>query len=744
MAVTLKRKRAAVSYREPSSNEDVDSEAESNSRPKHPAPMRRSIRQRSPSEEAEPSFSVGRQRGAATAKAAKETSRRRTALRKEKRRISYKDVSSDDVDEDWGDEDFEMEEEVEQPKPRRRVAASPRAQKSKTSVKNLAHSAGSRMRKTLGAPLKPRTTEQAPSTPVKIPTDGHKPNWSSLPYHVLLQIFVYASHPLHDENMTQTSSISWLVKVARTCSAFTKPALTALYRTPPIYAVKQHGRDLVQHLINPPADAVACYQVMVKRLELDATKMASSTDPLNDAADLSALIAALTTVREIDIFDPVDRPPYRPRLKRMRRWFYPDELFTALEQGTLRLKSWRWNGIFFATTQGPLWMKEVHEAEAFQSLRELTLTKFDHDSKRKPEDDTPTTEELLGSALGVLPNLKSLAFESCKVVNERLLPLLPSALTSLEITNCINVFSADLRAFLVDRGQHLEELVLNHNQCLDISFLVDLKQTCPRLEVLRMDLNYYSSLAMSSDNEPLYDWLLGLDEIPTWPSTLRIIDMEYLRHWSSDAATNFFASLVDSAEELPCLRELRISAMVNLGWRQRADYRRRWASRFEHVFASRSPAPSPHLVSLRAYREWREGQEGTEKNDSLLDITEEVQPTKEDVKVHEVSETDSDAPLLPRRKQKPGDRWNSQRLRTRGKVSTNYDESSATESGADDGSGVDEEPKHIQGMCHTVVFRIDNSRPREEVFDENDFLDDERSGDEDWNGNDVADDGYAW
>jgi hypothetical protein len=584
------------------------------------------------------------------------------------------------------------------------------------------------------------------SNSTKIPTDGHKPDWASLPYQVLLQVFVYASHPLHNENLSPLPSILWLVKAATICKAFAEPALTALYRNPPIYAMQHHRRQLVEHLVTPPADAYVDYQVMVKRLDLDVTRIAYPTDPLfANAASLSNLIAALTALKEIDIFDPLDRPPYRPRqLRRRRRWQYSDEIFAALRQST-RLRSWRWIGLFCG--QEPGWMKEIHEDRAFQSLRELTLTKFDSGAKRNPEDPTPKTEESLASALGALPNLTSLAFESCKVVNGQLLPLLPSELVSLNITNCINVASGDLKAFLADRGQKLEELVLNHNQCLDISFLVDLKRSCPRLEVLKMDLNYYSSLFMTSNNEPLYDWLLGIDEIPTWPSTLRILDMEYLRHWSSDAATNFFASLVDSAKELPWLREIRISAMVDLGWRQRADYRRKWESRFDHVFASRSPAPSAHLVSLRAYREWMASEKGTEKHDSFLEMSEEVdkvQTTKEDVTQDEVSESDSDAPLLPRHQQKHGDRWNSRRLRSRGKASANYDESSQFDPGTDDMPNVEEEPAYIQGRCHTVVFRIDNLRPREEVFDEGDFLDEELSGDEDWNGNDDVEDGYAW
>ncbi len=50
----------------------------------------------------------------------------------------------------------------------------------------------------------------------------------------------------------------------------------------------------------------------------------------------------------------------------------------------------------------------------------------------------------------------------------------------------------------------------------------------------------------------------------------------------------------------------------------------------------------------------------------------------------------------------------------------------------------------IQGMCETVEVRIDNLRPTETQVTEADFLDEERSGDDDWNGDDDDEGGYAW
>lgn len=539
--------------------------------------------------------------------------------------------------------------------------------------------------------------------------------------------------------------------MARMCSAFAKPALTALYRNPPIFATRQARKDLVHHLIAPPPAAYDDYRVMVKRLELDATQMTALTDLANSVADLAALIQSLTTLREIDIFDPMDRPPFRPRLRPLRRWVYPSELFDALRRTSLRLRSWRWNSTF--CSQGPLWMKSIHTDGAFQSLRDVTLTKFHPEASRGDSDgveDEPTAEELLASALAVLPNLRSLSFETCGVVSGRLLPLLPSNLISLSIINCGELLSDALQAFLAAHGAHLEELVLNHNQALDMSFLVDLKRSCPKLEVLRMDTTYYSSLAMSSDNEPLYETLLGENEIPSWPCTLRVLDLQYLRNWNSTSAANLFSSLIDSAEDLPWLQEITIIAMVDTDWRQRAEFRQTWSTKFKKVFARRWEAPDAHLVSLRAFREWKTQLGDEERVDSFIEGVSE-QPSREGQADTANDERDRniDVALAASRAREQDEGWGSKRLRSRSRAGMSYDEESDEQSGAEEGAApADEANVFVQGRCHTVIFRIDNFRPREEIFNEADFLDAEPSGDEEWNGNEdhEHDDGggYAW
>lgn len=742
MVVTLKRKRGAVSYREPSSDDDSSdsSEQEDRMHSRRPVPSRRSTRHHEPSARPTPPLAAKR-----------EGTQPRAPRRRERPKISYKDVSTDDEDgEEDPDADFEASE--DEPAPRatksRTSAQPPKAPSHKAQHKATSKGRSPRNR-TLGAPLKTRDPSRHVPVATAIPTDGHKPSWG-LPYHVLLQIFVYASHPLRDENMRPMASIPWLVQIAQMCTTFTKPALTALYRNPPIFAIKQKRKELVNHLISPPKQALEDPRVMVKRLELDVTQMSALTDPSHSIMDLVSLIKSLTTLRELDIFDPFDRPPFRERIRRIRRWVYPPQLFETLQHSEVRLQSWRWNSTFCA--QGPLWMQSVHSDAAFQSLRELTLTKFHPAEMRDAEaedDEThrqPTKEELIASALAPLLHLRSLSFETCGIVSGQFLPLLPTNLVSLSITNCGELLSDALQAFLATHGAHIEDLTLNHNQSLDLSFMVDLKSSCPRLEFLRMDTTYYSSLAMSSDNEPLYETLLGETDRPTWPSTLRVIDMEYLRNWNSAAATNFFSSLIDAADELPWLRELTIIAMVDTDWRQRAEFRRKWTELFQKVFARKWTMPSAHLASMKAFREWKAGvveaDEQPDKNDSLLEGVPEVAEMKLDD-----SDSDSDVPLIPSRRQGQDEKWGSTRLRSRSKAAASYDDASSDNADSEKESTRDEEIAFVQGRCHTVLFRIDNFRPREEIYGEADFLDTEPSGDEEWNGNDDQNEdegGYAW
>ncbi|KAF2271717.1 uncharacterized protein EI97DRAFT_453517 [Westerdykella ornata] len=566
--------------------------------------------------------------------------------------------------------------------------------------------------------------------------DREIPDWLRLDYDIVVDILTYAAEPLLDENSAPTSSVAWLARTALVCRTWSKPALTALYRVPPILDKRcRPNARLIQRLTDPQTDTWMNYAHQVRRLEIDRTRIS----PLS--AYLSPLVSSLRAVKEIDFFDPSDRPPYREGKARMRRWFYPDTLFTAMEQAEMRLRSWSWNSTYCA--RGPLWMKDVHGNRAMRTLRDITLRKFQAD-ERPPgnselEDKNSRTEELIASSLAVLPYLESITFESCTAVNARLLPLLPDSLVNLKIVNCGALNSQALEAYLISHGRHLKTLTLNHNQMLDLDWLVGLKIWAPCLEVLQVDTHFYNTLATSTSNEPLYDELLTVGAVPTWPSTLRILDMQFLRNWSPVAAVAFFQSLIDSAPDLPHLQELTITAIVDTEWRERAEFRKKWTHAFEKVFKRKWEPPSPHLVSLDAYSQWKESQQDPFRDNAV------------DVRGHDSLTTSSDEhSTAASRTATRSERWSSKRLRNRTRRSPGrYTETdSSSEHTSDEPDKEDAEPliKFVQGKCHKVEFKIDNSRPQEQIFDEEDFLDDDNSEeDEEWNGVDEEEDeGLAW
>ncbi|OJD31523.1 uncharacterized protein BKCO1_470001 [Diplodia corticola] len=639
------------------------------------------------------------------------------------------------------------------------------------------------------AAKQPRRNTQSKKLPDPRPTlttetavlesDGVIPDWANLPYEVLLEVFMFASDPLHDDDFIPTPNIAWLASTARVCKTFLEPALTALYRSPPLLTIDKPHR-LLDLLSDTTATHCINYNVKIRRLEFDAPSTLAYTwaGRQFEIGDLVPFVPQLT---ELSIVHPQDRPPFRT-LNRPGRWHYSQALFTSLAASKIRLKSWNWNSNFRSRDHDLFWMGGVHQLEAFQRLEHLSLFNFGPESFAVVTNDGTdnrgrSSKQVLADNLALLPELKSLSFESCQVLDGDFLPLLKENLQHLAVINCHHVTSEVLRNFLVSHGTQLESLILNHNQALDISFLPDLKRTCPRLEVLKMDLNYFDSHDTFRDSEPKYIDLLKDDEIPSWPATLQIIELNQLRQWTSEAAENFFSSLLDSAEELPDLRRLVLKAILNIGWRDRATFRDKWIGRLQRVFLRKSSPPNPHFMSGKRWRMLKESTLPTPDNSPTKVVRRlrhvavtprardkaPLQPTGEDAHSGDENPDDSSAPAARRLRPRRAVATNSGADGTSTSPSLSPSEaehSSLEEEGdqhptSDDGGGTAaasskdwkrSPEKFIQGMCEVVDIRIDNLRPREEQFNENDFLDSEVSGDEDWNGEDnfVANDGYAW
>ena len=682
------------------------------------------------------------------------------------------------------------------------------------------------------------------------------PPWQTLPYGVLLSIFQYASRPLYDSRYDPTPAVDWLLKMALLCRSFAEPALSALYYSPPLSP--PHAQGLLAHLMSQNGSPTFNYRAKIKYLDIEAMSTLVRKYKGQPSLDIPKLIRLTPMLRGIETHLITDQPQHHKiRFGSSSRSanVYNLELFEAIVEAQIRLRSWKWNfglsGDLHTTSELLTQMPTIH-AMALKNLESVTFVGymavdlFDRKS--------------LAEALANLPNLKKLSFELCDV-SEHLLPMLPYGLESLKLIDCPDVTADDLHLFLITHGRCLHELILNHNQSLNMAFIVDLADACPNLEVFHMDMTYFSTNLNTKDTEPLYDTLLVCDETPTWPSTLRSLELVNLRRWNGEAAEMFFRSLVDSAASLPQLRRLVLKAIIDITWRDRANFRNKWIGKLREVFLDDS-LPNPKFKSIRAFyaakgsvvksrsvevqiekplidnkgrksarltlnppkrllvdgdsdsdvplsirrgkRRRKDGAEGGYSSSQLIEVGSDndvsVRPKKRNKSStsHDSSDynssSDSDNPIMSNKRKTSsiaannrstlgnasGSRNDSNRVKTentiktlasnsihttrlkspkrRQKLTRKCKQSDSSQPQTDvemtDASArtrasyqeeYDKEDQFIQGRCAIVDIRIDNTRPSEEQYKESDFLDVEKSGDEDWNGEDPDGDGrYAW
>lgn len=676
-------------------------------------------------------------------------------------------------------------------------------------------------RKSSTSPPKIRRT----TSDFEIITAGIIPPWQALPYECLVQIFEYATYPLYDEHTFQhLPSGKWLLGVAYLCKAFAEPAFTVLYKSPPLVPMVLAHR-LVDLLKQPPASLAFKYRPKVRSLRIDVGQVAAYKLAGNGHLDLYGLLKDLPMLDELELYHQKDmvccpsslvdiiqktflycsfphhslhllmrlQAPYR-ELDDNIKWTYPESIFEALEHvgseadggagdktSVRTLKSWRWS----SRMAGKKWpiesIPEIHTKPFFRFLEKVAFVNYQMSIPKKDGED-PKHEHVLANALNALPKLKHVIFESSTLVNAKLLPHLPTTLTNLELINCWEVIADDFASLLLSHGHHLRVLTLNHNQSLDISFLPVLAAACPNLQVLRMNLTYFSAHATYRDSEPLYDQLLLPDQIPAWPSKLQILEMGPLRKWEIDAAEVFFQSLLDSAGDLPDLRILNIKATLNnISWRDRGNIRTKWTDAFQNVFKRVCDLPKgnsipPKVIDLTAMSEksFNLPRHDRKKKD-ILDRAESSAIAKrrsarcregnaaplvwsKTMQVEIPVAAEGNEPLPRRIVDSPSTRRSSggSSRMIRGKYAESSDEEEDEETPAPS-DGDEEAPtvsekkakeksiQVIQGMCDVVKFSIDSLRPMEHQHTEADFLDSERSGDEDWDGD--GDDGelsYAW
>lgn len=644
----------------------------------------------------------------------------------------------------------------------------------------LLHASGAKIKKsTTALKTENNDTSEGPTGSTVIPP------WNTLPYEILLQIFMHASYPVYDDWFHPLPSVNWLVGVSLLCKSFAEPALTALYRSPPQFA-EPYGLMIL--LSEHSAARTLNYNSKIQRLEIEVSKTLAYTFPGRGHFDLGSLIRLTPQLRELSLYHVADHPKCSRigTVARAGKWIYQDSIFHALEENKIRLRSWRWNTRMTSAKQSLSWIHEVHRTAPFQALQALTFVNYPPAKRRfKVDKSVPPDEELLATALSVLPHIEELVFESCDIINESLMPLLPTALSSLKIRNCSTLISEFFHPFLITHGSRLKELVLDHNQSLSLSFLNNLATSCPQLEILKMDLLYYSSHVTFSDSEPKYEDLLLPDEVPTWPSTLQTLDLVQLRNWDASTAEMFFQSLLDSAPDLPHLRRLVLKAILKIGWRDRASFRDKWIGRLRQVFlrpqemvntdhgAAQMSGASDSRVSIIGSRSSSRGssthakaagkddtQRGTRRvlrrRNSRISTFSHVEITDKPDDI----DSDSDVPFVPKRRSTRLSKQDKDeyalpissespppRLRRGSTAAEVGGSDTGLRSAAFGHSKWENKPEmFVQGMCEVVEVRIDNLRPMEEQLNENDFLDEEASGDDDWDGDDAAlgESAYAW
>ncbi|MBE3045994.1 hypothetical protein IMZ48_26335, partial [Candidatus Bathyarchaeota archaeon] len=420
-----------------------------------------------------------------------------------------------------------------------------------------------------------------------------------------------------DSDTTQ----GWLLQAATVCRALARPALDVLYENPRITSDKKMQK-LIATLEFP--ETLFYYRGMIHSLHL-------GPEFLPRASSLETLVRCLPRLKHFSTTHELDQAPYRdletmgPRTD-PKFWAVLDErAHSKPDRVPSQLLSWKWSGRllpdFLSDSQEII---RLHTSGPLRNVKSLHLANFPRffyigeDSPAWNEvvsqmapmanqglvDDEVDADEIVtrrcAQVINSLDHLEHLVLESCWVVEGVFWQYVPRRLKHLEVTHCWNLNSVGLQQFLAPNGQNLETLVLNNNVGLSIDFLVDLRRHCPNLQKLVVNMWFYRSSLKSA--EPEFEQALGEGQVPTWPSSLRHLELLHVRPWKPEAAATLFQSLIDSASELPNLRYLVIKSMLDLAWRERAGLRAHWLQRFQTVFlrpAGEPPAPTPRLQPTR-------------------------------------------------------------------------------------------------------------------------------------------------
>jgi hypothetical protein len=640
---------------------------------------------------------------------------------------------------------------------------------SKRLRRNPARSAKTFTRQLLDSPPQqsPRQSSKAAKKVAKSPQKVEKPapvpnriivlpgDWAAIPYMVWLGIFEMVAMPLRDGAARPEEigiALQTLISATYASKILTEPALTALYKSPCLSSLAALG---LSRVISLPADRTMFnYRPKVESLRIEVGQILAKKIQGNFLS-LKSLIQNLPRLKDLELYHESDQAPYR-ELKTNIRWTYPDELFEALEsvqydeldpsnkKPPTQLRSWTWSSRLAEPMYSLEKLESIHRTPGFSTLKKLTFVNYQVPSleiKNLDDDaiiamDVPKMQQL-AAAIAVLPHLEHLSFESSTLVNGHMLSLLPKNLKHLQLVNCWDVNAEVFADFLLTHGSSLEQLTLDHCQWLSLAFLPVLRDACPKLTHLSMNLKYFRSTDSYNDANPDYDVLLGKDQIPTWPSSLQWLDIQHMRRWGGDSAietaTMFFKSLVDSASHLPNLRHLALKANINAGFKDRARFRDEWVRRMHDVFKRPvdDPKPVPRRPQALPAKFKALGISTTSARRSTRLAERPISPTTPpggDVEDALCSQRE-----LTLRRRVLGE---TERLK-------NYhadDEHSEDELASPVWDSFDDSLTFKQRLCNMVDIQVDNQKTVENEYDMGDFLNPSSSEEEDpeWNGVDEV------
>ena len=347
----------------------------------------------------------------------------------------------------------------------------------------------------------------------------------------------------------------------------------------------------------------------------------------------------------------------------------------------------------------------------------------------------------LVDALNSSPSLRSLTFNGCQFHSSLdVLGALPRNLQSLTIMDSA-VSPVLLDQCLAMCGGNLRSLTLKHNRTANLLFLGALEINCPKLESLQYDLSSISDQdsAVSSAG-PAFSKLLPHGITPTWPSSLQRVELLYLRRWGLEPAETFFNSFLQHSHKLPHLRALIIKTTVDLDWKARVEFRDKWTARLLKVFKRYSPNPEPICsnteITSSSRRTTKASSTTLERKRSLVN----TRSTSNRSSSHRAAEASVSSRTRKRSRITTENHIDSRRssdritrLRKEQETLLNYSPPSIDiRNGNENDATEDTEKYAIQGMCDVVDIRIENLHPAQVQYVENDFLDSEPSGDEDY------------